>query len=147
MTRVSKLSLAALAATSVALTGCSGAFSGQRSGAVPGAELNGQPVDQAKAQLGATVYRAKGCDMCHAFGRTNAGPDLVGIMERRDPDWTRKWLKETNEMLQSDPQAIDMLKQWRGMRMPQVAMTDNDIDVLFHYFAQETARARGRSSE
>lgn len=115
----------------------------QRSNAVAGAELNNKPVDQSLAQLGANVFRNKGCDMCHAFGRTVSAPDLAGIMERRDPDWTRKWLKETNTMLEMDPQAQDMLKQWKGYRMPQIALQDREIDGLFHYFAQETARVRG----
>jgi cytochrome c2 len=146
MMRPLNLHYAVLSTMVIALSGC-GAYGGQRSNAVAGAEFDGKPVNQSLAALGATVYRSKGCDMCHAFGRNNAGPDLVGIMERRDPDWTRKWLKETNEMLQSDPQAIDMLKQWRGMKMPQIKMTDHEIDALFHYFAQETARVRGSGSE
>lgn len=139
MTRALKLQLAALSTITIALSACT-----QRSVAVAGAELNNRPVDQAQAQAGATLFRNKGCDMCHTFGRTVSGPDLAGIMERRDHDWLRKWLKETNAMLLADPQAIDMLKQWKGFRMPQIHLQDRDIDALFHFFAQESARAGAR---
>jgi cytochrome c5 len=139
-----RLSVAALSTIVIGLAACNPT---QRSNAVAGAELNGKPVDQAAAQLGAKVFRDRGCDMCHAFGRVVSAPDLAGIMERRDPAWTRKWLKETENMLIADPQAQDMLKQWKGYRMPQIALQDSEIEALFHYFAQETARKRGGSSE
>lgn len=141
MTRALKLQLAALSTITIALSACT-----QVSRAVAGAELNNQPVDQARAQLGATVFRNKGCDMCHTFGRTVSAPDLAGVMDRRDHAWLRKWLKETNNMLLADPQAIDMLKQWKGYKMPEIALQDGEIEALFHFFAQETARVRGSSN-
>ena len=75
--------------------------------------------------------------------RVLAGPDLAGVMERRDHDWLRKWLKETDTMLLSDPQAVAMVKDWKGVRMPNMNLSDAQIDALFHYMAQETARVRG----
>jgi mono/diheme cytochrome c family protein len=137
MTNALKLQHASLAAVLVLVSACT-AVSKQ----VPGAQLGDKPVNQSLAQAGAAVYRDNGCHICHAFGRVLAGPDLAGIMERRDPDWTRKWLKETAMMLESDPQAQAMLKQWKGVRMPEVDLDDRQIEALFHYMAQETARVR-----
>ena len=139
MTHAFKFQLAALAGVTIALTACT-----QRSAAVSGAELNNKPVDQNQAQLGATVFRNKGCDMCHTFGRVVSGPDLAGIMDRRDREWLRKWLQQTSTMLDGDPQAMDMLKQWKGFKMPEIKLMDSEVDALFHYFAQETARAAAR---
>ena len=144
MTTKFRLSFAALSTIVIGLAACNPT---QRSSAVSGAQLDGKSVDQGLAQLGAAVFRNKGCDMCHAVGRTVSGPDLAGIMERRDPAWTKKWLQETNAMIETDPQAQDMVKQWKGYKMPQIKLSDREVDGLFHYFAQESARVRGAGSE
>lgn len=99
------------------------------------------------AQAGMLVWRDKGCSGCHGFGRVLAGPDMAGVLDRRDNAWVRKWLKETNTMLESDPQAVAMLKDWKGVRMPEIRLTDRQIDALFAFFAAETARVRGAGDE
>lgn len=140
MTRTLKLQLAALAAIGIGVSGCVPKVS---SPAVPGAQLGNRPVDAALVQRGAEIFYKQGCYMCHGFGTTlRSAPDLAGIMERRDPEWTRRWLLNTTEMLQSDPQAIAMLKDWKGYKMPQIKLRAEDIDPLFHYMANETARVR-----
>jgi len=100
-----------------------------------------------QAMAGLSVWRDKSCYTCHGFGRVLAGPDLAGVMERRDHDWLRKWLKETSTMLESDPQAVAMLKDWKGVKMPNMKLNDRQIEALFAYFAQETARVRGGGAE
>jgi protein SCO1 len=130
MTRMLKLCLAP--ATMIALSAC----------VPPAARPGSQASMGSDAQAGMLVWRDKGCSGCHGFGRVLAGPDMAGVMDRRDHDWLRKWLKETNAMLASDPQAIAMLKDWKGVRMPQIKLSDRQIDALFAYFSQETARVR-----
>lgn len=137
-----KLRSLALAAFVVTLAGCN-AFNTARTSPVSGAMLGDKPVDEALAKRGATVYLARACYTCHAMGGKRAGPDLLGIMERRDHGWLRAWLMNTDSMIVSeDPQVKAMLDEWKGMRMPQIALTNADIDALFHYMAQETARMR-----
>jgi len=110
--------------------------------------LNSAPnPGQASAETGMHVWRDKGCYGCHGFGKQYGGPDLAGIMDRRDHDWLRKWLKDTRTMLEGDPQAIAMMKDWKGARMPNMKLSDQQIDALFAYFAQETARVRGGGAE
>jgi hypothetical protein len=48
-------------------------------------------------------------------------------------------------MLQGDPQAIAMWEQFHKVKMPNYHLQDHDVDALFHFFAQETQKARGRS--
>lgn len=143
MVRTRRLEIAVFAALGVTLSGCASTTPAP----VSGAEVAGKPVDATLAQRGMEVWRGKGCYACHGFGRVLAGPDLAGIMERRDHDWLRKWLKETDTMLQSDPQAVAMLKDWKGVKMPNMKLSDAEVDALFHYMAQETARVRGSSGE
>jgi mono/diheme cytochrome c family protein len=143
MTRTMRLGFTTGIALAVAA--CAGGMKASTA-LVSGAQLNDRPVDPAKVQAGAKVWRDNGCFGCHGFGRTLGAPDLAGVMERRDHDWLRKWLKETGTMLQADPQAMAMMKDWHGQRMPTFKLSDQQIDALFHYMANETARVRGTAS-
>lgn len=140
MTRTLKLELVALATIAVGISGC---VPKVVSRSVAGAQIGNRPVDPALAQRGAEVYVSKGCYQCHQFGGVRAAPDLVGITDRRDHDWLRRWLLNTTEMLQTDPQAQAMLKEWKGYKMPNMKLRAEDIDPLLHYMAQESARATG----
>jgi cbb3-type cytochrome oxidase cytochrome c subunit len=110
--------------------------------------LGDKPVDAELAKRGATVYLAKACYTCHSMGGgRRAAPDLIGIMDRRDHTWLRGWLLNTDSMITNeDPQVKAMLEEWNGVKMPQIALNDNDVTALFHYMAQETARVRGRGN-
>ena len=135
--------LVAVATLAVALAACTAYLA--KTTPVAGAMLGDKPVDEGLARRGATVYMSKGCYGCHGFGQAGkrAGPDLMGITDRRDHGWLRAWLLSTDSMLSSDDaQVKDMLAEWKGMKMPQVAMNSNDADALLHYMAQETARLR-----
>jgi cytochrome c551/c552 len=109
------------------------------------AQAQGLSVDANLAARGKVVYERNGCYICHGFGKVLAAPDLQGVTERRELDWLRRWMKETSSMLQSDPQARAMLEQWRFVRMPQIKLTDNDVEALLHFMTQETQRTRAAS--
>lgn len=129
MTRTLKLTLAAVAAVALSLPASAVA---QR----------GFQVDPNLAARGKTLWINRGCSGCHAIGRKMAGPDLAGVLDRRDHDWLRQWLHNTNQMLQTDPQAQMMLEEWHYIKMPQIRLSDAEIDALFHYIAQQTAKHR-----
>lgn len=102
------------------------------------AQSGGLTVDAALAQRGQSLYRNRGCEACHTIGKgKRAGPDLQGVTTRRDLDWLRRWLKNTNEMLQSDSTAQAMLAEYNGVRMPGQKLSDQDVDALIHYMARE----------
>jgi len=131
MTRILKLELAALAAVAIGLSLCSSAAAQDIA------------VNPSLAKRGAYVYNSKGCYVCHGIGKQLGGPDLLGVMERRDHDWLRRWLKKTTEMIQSDPQAMAMVETYQWQKMPDMKLTDSDIEALFHFMTRETQRVRG----
>jgi len=138
--------LVALAALAVALAGCN-SFSTAKTTPVAGAMMGDKPVDEALAKRGATVYLSKGCYTCHGLGAGSrrAAPDLLGITDRRDHTWLRAWLLNTDSMISSaDPQVKAMMEEYNWVKMPQIALNSNDVDALFHYMAQESARVRGK---
>ncbi len=126
MNRTLKLTLTAVAAIAIGLPMSAAA---QRSFS---------SVDPSLAQRGKTLWINRGCSGCHAIGRKMAGPDLWGVVDRRSNEWLRGWLHNTNQYLQTDPQAMAMLEEWHYIKMPQIRLSDAEIDALFHYIAQVT---------
>jgi hypothetical protein len=55
---------------------------------------------------------------------------------------SRGWLKNTTEMLQRDPIAQAMLVQYKNIKMPQVQMSDTDINAVLHYIAERSEKVK-----
>jgi protein SCO1/2 len=133
MNRTFRLTVAALA---VALLG-----------ALPLSQSHGQgsgfTVDAAQAKKGKSTFANKGCVTCHSIGQgVRAGPDLLGVTDRRDHTWLKNWLKDPATMLQNDSLAMALLAAAKGVKMPNVKLTEPEIDALLHYMAQETAKKK-----
>ena len=107
---------------------------------VAAAQGSGFTVDNALAANGKKAWAKYGCVSCHAFGKRGAGPDLVGVEQRRSAEWLHSWLKETRQMLETDSTAKALLVEYKGVKMPQFKLTDEDINGLIHYIAQESAK-------
>jgi len=106
-----------------------------------GAQTETLQPDAALAKRGRSLFTNRGCEACHSIGKgKRAGPDLAGVMERRDLDWLRRWLKNTTAMLESDSTAQALLAEYRGVRMPAQKLADADIEALLQYIAQESAK-------
>ena len=110
--------------------------------AVAAAQGGGFTVDPSLATAGKKLFVKHGCGGCHGFGRVNAGPDLAGIESRRSSEWIHKWMKNTTAMLTTDSIAVQMLRDAKGVKMPQMKVSDADIDALIHYMAQEGAKVK-----
>lgn len=100
-------------------------------------------VSEDKAAAGWIVWRDKACHVCHSIGKgNNAGPDLFGVVERRDLEWLKKFLLDTTNMLESDPIANAMFEQYRFQRMPNMRLTEQQVENLTHYIQRETLKRR-----
>ena len=110
--------------------------------AAAAAQGGGFSVDPAKAEAGKKAYVKFGCQGCHKIGGTTSGPDLAGLLDRRSVDWVTRWLKNTTAMLSTDSTAMALLKEWKGYKMPQMKVSDADIDNLLHYITSESAKLK-----
>ena len=128
MTRTFTISLAVLAALAIAPAAA--------------AAQGGMTVDATLAKRGKSLFTSRGCNACHAFGKKLAGPDLVGATERRSQEWMRRWLKNTDEMLESDSIAQAMLAEYQNVKMPNLRLSDADVDALLHYMQQESDKKK-----
>lgn len=95
-------------------------------------------VDTALAKIGKNVWAAKGCMSCHTIGQGNlAAPDLNGVYDRRTVAWVKSLLKDPEALFDSDETAKALLKEWNGFRMPNMKLTDAEIEAVMHYVAQQ----------
>jgi mono/diheme cytochrome c family protein len=82
------------------------------------------------------------CLACHNVGEGNKiGPDLLGVDQRREPAWLKKWLTSPTAMLDAkDPTALELLGQFNNIRMPEQNLTPADIEGLLAFFAACTQK-------
>ena len=86
------------------------------------------------AVAGKLAFESK-CLACHSIGGgKKAGPDLAGVTTRRSDAWLRRWLKEPEKMLLSDPDAQAMLKEFNNLAMPNQSLGDAEIRQYIDYF-------------
>ncbi|PYP74187.1 MAG: hypothetical protein DMD41_02900 [Gemmatimonadetes bacterium] len=108
------------------------------------AQGGGMTADPALAKQGANLFVQKGCLGCHSVGKGKlAGPDLAGVFQRRSKEWLRRWLKTPDQMLASDSTAQALLAQFNNTKMPNLHLSDKEVDALLHYIAQEDAKVHG----
>lgn len=99
-------------------------------------------------EWGKTLWIQKSCVGCHTIGEGRmAGPDLEGVTERRQEEWLRNFMAETDEMLDSDPLAQRMLELYNYQRMPQVELRDEEITALLHYIQEKSSRTPSDGQE
>jgi len=91
------------------------------------------PTDPAAMQ-GKADFESK-CLACHSMGQgRKLGPDLAGVTKRRDDAWLTRWLKSPDKMLESDPEAKAMLKEYNNLPMPNQNLSDGEIGRYLRYF-------------
>lgn len=136
--------VACLAATGA----CASGPSEKGSGPAPVVSVNPNfVVDNAKAEMGGQVWRAKACFVCHTVGTMGTSargtaPDLGGVVERRDLAWIKQFLTETEKMIESDPIANSLYEQYNRQKMPNLHLTEEQIENLTHYLQQQTEKKR-----
>lgn len=85
------------------------------------------------------------CIACHTIGRGDGlGPDLLGVTQRRDRQWLLRMIQKPDELLnQKDPIASALSKKYKGLRMPNTFVSDDDAGYILAYLqAQDTAHAK-----
>ena len=87
-----------------------------------------KPIDP-----GERVYLRVGCTSCHTIGKGKMiGPDLAGVVQRRDKEWLKKWLKDPPSMLATDPTARQLMEEYLTP-MPSYGLTTKEVDLLIRF--------------
>ncbi len=99
-------------------------------------ELTGYAAAQQipKMSLGEDLFRSR-CDSCHSLGSEDGlGPGLNDVTRRRDRTWLARWLKAPDKLLaERDPIALKLFKRYKKMLMPNLRLSDNDVEALISY--------------
>jgi len=85
---------------------------------------------------GEYLFRTR-CSSCHTFGLGDTvGPDLAGVTDKRDPVWLARWLKDPDKLLaEKDPTAMQLLREYEELVMPNLSLEDKDVAALIEYMA------------
>jgi protein SCO1/2 len=92
-------------------------------------------AQDAKADLGKTLFMRRSCSGCHAIGKHGrmAGPDLMGVTARRSSEWLHAWLKSPDTMIKTDSTAKQIYNEYAMIKMPNLKLSDEEIDALIAY--------------
>ena len=92
---------------------------------------------------GEDLFRRR-CQECHTVGAGDAiGPDLEGVLRRRDRAWLARYIKTPNEMLAAkDPIATALYARYREVPMPNLGLTDRDVEHLVGYLDERDRRLK-----
>jgi mono/diheme cytochrome c family protein len=85
------------------------------------------------------------CYSCHTIGGgRRTGPDLKGVLERKDRSWLVRFIKDPAAMLDSgDPYAQKLLQEAKGQRMTNFAnMTSDRAEALLELIAVESKKPK-----
>lgn len=98
--------------------------------------------DAAQVKRGQTLWQNRGCAGCHAIGKRNIAPDLAGVTQRRSREWLVNWLKDTEGMLQTDSVAMALLKEYKGAKMPNQKLSEQDTDAIIAFIQATEAKMK-----
>jgi len=95
---------------------------------------------------GESLFRTR-CSVCHTIGPGDgifrAGPNLLGVTDRREHEWLDRWLAAPDEMLASgDPIAMELFEAYNQVSMPNLRLSKLERDYLLEYIATESRRVQ-----
>src|SRR3954452_15615424 len=91
-------------------------------------------VSENAANKGGYMFETR-CAACHTIGQGDTvGPDLRGVTQRRDRAWLAHFIAAPNELIaQTAPTALALYKAYREVKMPNLRLTDVDVNALIGY--------------
>ena len=109
-------------------------------------QATGVSTDPATIKKGKGLWSTKGCMGCHTIGKGRAaGPDLMGVLDRRSLDWVQRWLHDPPAMQQSDSTARAMVAQYNNTKMPNLQLGDEEVTALIAYIADQGSKMAAKS--
>ncbi len=105
------------------------------------------------AKTGDEIFNTS-CMTCHALSdKRLTGPGLNGLLERRDADWVSKWIRNSQELINSgDEDAVKIFEEYNKIAMPAFDyLTDDELADLIKYIdengvAEENLASTGEST-
>ncbi|MFM1875241.1 MAG: hypothetical protein RL266_978 [Bacteroidota bacterium] len=91
-----------------------------------------ETIDEALAATGMTTFEAK-CTACHKIGKRFVGPDLTGIVDRREPEWIMNMILDPERMVKENEAAKALLAEYMSP-MANQSLTEDEARSILEYF-------------
>lgn len=98
----------------------------------PVASLTLGEIDTSMAGEGKNIYNSK-CTACHNPTEKLIGPPQKGVLERRTPEWVMNLMLNTQEMLDKDPVAQKLLKEYNNTPMTNAGLSQDEARKVLEY--------------
>lgn len=109
---------------------------GSTTSAAP-APAGAAPALASAAQSPAEDLFARKCGSCHTVGKgVRVGPDLKDAHKRRSHIWLESFVAAPSAMLDADPDARNLLAEFKGVRMPDLGLSPGDVKSLVDLIAR-----------
>ena len=114
-----------------------------------GGDINKAPIDVPAADgaipesadaiaAGAALFK-NNCQQCHAINEVVVGPALVNVHQRRDVNWLKAFIRNSQKVIQSgDPYAVDLYNKFNKTQMPAFNFKDDELLALLAYIKAES---------
>lgn len=98
-------------------------------------------AESAPAEAGKALFQAK-CSPCHTVGGGRlVGPDLKGVTALRDHAWLTRFISTPDRVLiGGDPVANRLLKEYGGVAMPNLGLSNSQVDALLAFLSESAPR-------
>jgi len=97
------------------------------------------PLDESMVAAGKNVYEVK-CQSCHKLSEERlVGPGWKGVTDRRTPEWIMNFTTNTEEMLEKDTAALNMLEICL-VKMPNQGVPENDARALLEFMRKNDGK-------
>ncbi len=90
-------------------------------------------INQSLAQQGEQLFKTK-CAACHKASKKFIGPPMVGIYKKRSPEWVMNIIMNPDEMLEKDPVAIALLKEYNNTKMINQNIPEEEARAMAEWF-------------
>ncbi len=102
---------------------------------------------QAEAtEVGQAIFE-QSCKSCHSIGGGRiVGPDLKGVVERRERDWLVRFIVSPDKLIaQGDPIAKQLVEQY-GTPMPNMGLSEQEAEQALAYIEAQSGEPQSSPS-
>lgn len=106
------------------------------------------PMDPAELENGGSLFRTS-CSACHTIGNGDSiGPDLAGVTNVREHAWLVRFISTPDKVLEEqDPIATALHKRYNGVNMPNLSLSEKDINSLIDFISSRSKSSQEGGAE
>jgi len=95
-------------------------------------------IDEAMVAEGKEIFKLK-CSACHKVSKRVVGPAMLGITERRTPEWIMNMILNPEVMVVENKIAKDLLAEYLAP-MANQNLTEKEARLILEYFRTKTTK-------